>query len=137
MRKIILLSFFIVSCGNEIYYLDSYNFSQSRESTYETKELTSSELNAASIEAYQLIADEIILVYSNALNKDNNSGGVSNEIKALEFLNQALFNFEIYTINRELMKINVTDSDFDRKSELRDSILNKSRIRAEAEQLNR
>ena len=137
MRKIILLSFFIVSCGNEIYYLDSYNFSQSGESTYETKELTSSELNAASIEAYQLIADEIILVYSNALNKDNNSGGVSNEIKALEFLNQALFNFEIYTINRELMKINVTDSDFDRKSELRDSILNKSRIRAKAEQLNR
>ena len=132
MRKIILLSFFIVSCGNEIYYLDSSNFSQSGESTYETKELTSSELNAASIEAYQLIADEIILVYSNALNKDNNSGGVSNEIKALEFLNQALFNFEIYTINRELMKINVTDSDFDRKSELRDSILNKSRIRAEA-----
>ena len=84
-----------------------------------------------------MIADEIILVYSNALNKDNNSGGVSNEIKALEFLNQALFNFEIYTINRELMKINVTDSDFDRKSELRDSILNKSRIRAKAEQLNR
>ena len=45
------------------------------------------------------------------------------EIKALEFLNQALFNFEIYTVNRELMKINVTDSDFDRKSFLRDSIL--------------
>ena len=132
MRKIILLSFFIVSCGNEIYYLDSYNFSQSGESTYETKELTSSELNAASIEAYQLIADEIILVYSNALNKDNNSGGVSNEIKALEFLNQALFNFEIYTVNRELMKINVTDSNFDRKSFLRDSILSKERIKQEA-----
>ena len=137
MRKIILLSFFIVSCGNEIYYLDSYNYSQSGESTYETKELTSSELNAASIEAYKLIADEIISVYSNALNKDNISGGVSNEIKALEFLNQALFNFEIYTVNRELMKINVTDTDFDRKSELRDSILDKARIRAKAEQLNR
>ena len=107
MRKILFLSFFIVSCGNEIYYLDSYNFSQSGESTYETKELTSSELNTASIEAYQLIADEIISVYSSALNKDNNLGGVSNEIKALEFLNQALFNFEIYTVNRELMKINV------------------------------
>ena len=137
MRKIILLSFFIVSCGNEIYYLVSYNYSQSGESTYETKELTSSELNAASIEAYKLIADEIISVYSNALNRDNISGGVSNEIKALEFLNQALFNFEIYTVNRELMKINVTDTDFDRKSELRDSILDKARIRAKAEQLNR
>ena len=137
MRKIILLSFFIVSCGNEIYYLDSYNYSQSGQSKYETKELTSSELNAASIEAYKLIADEIISVYSNALNKDNISGGVSNEIKALEFLNQALFNFEIYTVNRELMKINVTDTDFDRKSELRDSILDKARIRAKAEQLNR
>ena len=50
MRKILFLSFFIVSCGNEIYYLDSYNFSQSGESTYETKELSSSELNSASIE---------------------------------------------------------------------------------------
>ena len=135
MRKIILLSFFIVSCGNEIYYLDSYNYSQSGQSKYETKELTSSELNAASIEAYKLIADEIISVYSNALNKDNISGGVSNEIKALEFLNQALFNFEIYTVNRELMKINVTDTDFDRKSFLRDSILNKERIKEVA--LNR
>ena len=132
MRKILFLSIFIVSCGNEIYYLDSYNFSQSGESTYETKELSSSELNAASIEAYQLIADEIISVYSSALNKDNNLGGVSNEIKALEFLNQALFNFEIYTVNRELMKINVTDSDFDRKSFLRDSILSKERIKQEA-----
>ena len=52
--------------------------------------------------------------------------------KALEFLNQALFNYEIYTVNRELMKINVTDSDFDRKSILRDSILNKERIKQEA-----
>ena len=135
MRKILLLSFFIFSCGNEIYYLDSYNYSQSSESTYETKELSSSELNSASIEAYQLIADEIISVYSSALNKDNSLGGVSNEIKALEFLNKALFNFEIYTVNRELMKINVTDSDFDRKSFLRDSILNKERIKEVA--LNR
>ena len=103
--------------------------------TYETKELSSSELNSASIEAYQLIADEIISVYSSALNKDNSLGGVSNEIKALEFLNKALFNFEIYTVNRELMKINVTDSDFDRKSFLRDSILNKERIKEVA--LNR
>ena len=132
MRKILFLSFFIVSCGNEIYYLDSYNFSQSGESTYETKELSSSELNAASIEAYQLISDEIISVYSSALNKDNSLGGVSNEIKALEFLNQALFNYEIYTVNRELMKINVTDSDFDRKLFLRDSILSKERIKQEA-----
>ena len=60
-------------------------------------------------------------------------GGVTNEIKALEFLNQALFNFEIYTVNRELMKINVTDSDFEGKSELKDSILDKSRIKLEAE----
>ena len=131
-RKTLFLSFFIVSCGNEIYYLDSYNFSQSGESTYETKELSSSELNAASIEAYQLIADEITSVYSNALDKDNSIGGVTNEIKALEFLNQALFNFEIYTVNRELMKINVTDSDFDRKSFLRDSILSKERIKQQA-----
>ena len=131
MRKILFLSFFIVSCGNEIYYLDSYNFSQSGESTYETKELSQSELNAASIEAYQLISDEIISVYSSALNKDNSLGGVSNEIKALEFLNQALFNFEIYTVNRELMKINVTDSDFDRKLFLRDSILSNERIKQE------
>jgi len=31
------------------------------------------------------------------------------------------------------MKINVTDKEFDRKSEIRDSILNKSRIKKEAE----
>ena len=74
-------------------------------------------------------AEEIISVYSKALKKDNNLGGVDNEIKALEFLNQALFNYEIYTVNRELMKINITDKEFDRKSELRDSILNKSRIK--------
>ena len=77
MRKILFLSFFIVSCGNEIYYLDSYNFSQSGESTYETKELSSSALNAASIKAYQLISDEIISVYSCSLNKDKSLEGVS------------------------------------------------------------
>ena len=71
MRKILLLSFFIFSCGNEIYYLDSYNFSQSGESTYETKELSSYDLNSASIEAYQLIAKEIKSVYSSELNTDN------------------------------------------------------------------
>tara|TARA_B100001063_G_scaffold63452_2_gene57473 strand:+ start:471 stop:887 length:417 start_codon:yes stop_codon:yes gene_type:complete len=133
MRNILLLSFLILSCTDEIYYLDSYNFSQSGDSTYETKELESSELNKASLEAYQLIANEIISVYSEALIIDNNMGGVTNEIKALEFLNQALFNFEIYTVNRELMKINVTDSDFEGKSELKDSILDKSRIKLEAE----
>ena len=104
MRKILFLSFFIVSCGNEIYYLDSYNFSQSGESTYETKELTSSELNTASIEAYQLIADEIISVYSSALNKDNNLGGVSNEIKALEFLNQAFHTLKVVTCQCRKLK---------------------------------
>lgn len=133
MRKILFISFFLVSCGGEIYYLDSYNFSQSGESTYEAKELESYELDSAFIEAYEIIADEIISVYSTALNKDNSLGGVDNEIKALEFLNQALFNYEIYTVNRELMKINITDKEFERKSELRDSILNKSRIKQEAE----
>ena len=133
MRKILFLSFFLVSCGGEIYYLDSYNYSESGESTYEAKELKSKELNTAFIEAYEIIADEIISVYSKVLNKDNNLGGVDYEIKALEFLNQALFNYEIYTVNRELMKINITDKEFERKSELRDSILNKSRIKQEAE----
>ena len=133
MRKILFLSFFLVSCGGEIYYLDSYNYSESGESTYEAKELKSKELNTAFIEAYEIIADEIISVYSKALNKDNNLGGVDYEIKALEFLNQALFNYEIYTVNRELMKINITDKEFERKSELRDSILNKSRIKQKAE----
>jgi hypothetical protein len=40
-----------------------------------------------------------------------------------------MFNYEIYTVNRERMKINVTDNEFERKRELKDSILNKSRIR--------
>ncbi|GIS00778.1 MAG: hypothetical protein CM15mP102_15980 [Flavobacteriales bacterium] len=40
-----------------------------------------------------------------------------------------MYNFEIYTVNRERMKINVTDKEFDRKSEIRDSILNKSKIK--------
>ena len=133
MRKILFISFFLVSCGGEIYYLDSYNYSQSGESTYEAKELESKELDSAFVEAYEIIADEIISVYSTALNKDNSLGGVDNEIKALEFLNKALFNYEIYTVNRELMKINITDKEFEMKSELRDSILNKSRIKQEAE----
>ena len=67
------------------------------------------------------------------MNKDNSIGGVANEIKALEFLNQALFNYEIFTVNREKMRINITDKEFDRKSILKDSILNKSRIKEEAE----
>ena len=133
MRKILFLSFFLVSCGGEIYYLARYNYSQSGESTYEAKELESEEMEDAFIEAYEIIAEEIISVYSKALKKDNSLGGVDNEIKALEFLNQALFNYEIYTVNRELMKINITDKEFDRKSELRDSILNKSRIKQKAE----
>ena len=134
MRKILFLSFFLVSCGGEIYYLDSYNYSQSGESTYEAKELESEEMEDAFIEAYEIIAEEIISVYSKALKKDNSLGGVDNEIKALEFLNQALFNYEIYTVNRELMKINITDKEFDSKSQLRDSILNKSRIKQKAEE---
>ena len=40
-----------------------------------------------------------------------------------------MFNYEIYTVNREKMRINVTDNDFPRKSFILDSILNKSRIR--------
>ena len=57
MKKFFLFSFLLVSCGGEIYYLDSYNYSQSGESTYETKELSSSELQQASIEAYEYIAN--------------------------------------------------------------------------------
>ena len=135
MKKIIFLSLFLTSCGGEIYYLDSYNYSQSGESSYETKELEAKDLEGAFTEAYQIIANEIISVYSGALNKDNNLGGVDNEIKALEFLNLALFNYEIFTVNREKMRINITDKDFDRKSKLKDSILSKSRIKEEAENL--
>ena len=69
------------------------------------------------------------------IEKDNSLGGVDNEIKALEFLNEALFNYEIFTVNREKMRINITDREFERKSFLRDSILNKSRIKEEAEKL--
>ena len=68
-------------------------------------------------------------VVLNEIPKFENLGGVDNEIKALEFLNLAMFNYEIYTVNRERMKINVTDNEFERKRELKDSILNKSRIR--------
>ena len=135
MRKILFLAIFIVGCGNDIYYLDSYNYNQSGEPSYETKQLESFELKGASIEAYEFIANEIISAYSRSLALDNNLGGVDNEIKALEFLNQAMYNFEIYTVNRERMKINVTDKEFDRKSEIRDSILDKSRIKKEAENL--
>ena len=135
MKKIIFFSFFLTSCGGEIYYLDSYNYSQSGESSYETKELEAEDLEGAFTEAYQIIANEIISVYSGALNKDNNLGGVDNEIKALEFLNLALFNYEIFTVNREKMRINITDKEFDRKSKLKDSILSKSRIKEEAENL--
>ena len=135
MRKILLLAILITGCGGEIYYLDSYNYNQSGESSYETKQLESPELEGASIEAYEFIANEIISAYSRSLALDNSLGGVDNEIKALEFLNQAMYNFEIYTVNRERMKINVTDKEFDRKSEIKDSILNKSRIKKEAENL--
>ncbi len=129
MRKIFFISLLMIGCGNEIYYLDSYNYSDLGEPSYETKQLNSSTLNDASVEAYGIIADEIISVYSRAIALDENLGGVDNEIKALEFLNLAMFNYEIYTVNRERMKINVTDNDFERKRELKDSILNKSRIR--------
>jgi len=135
MKRILLLAIFLTGCGGEIYYLDSFNYNQQGESSYETKQLESPELESASIEAYEFIADEIIHAYSRSLALDNNLGGVDNEIKALEFLNQAMYNFEIYTVNRERMKINVTDKEFDRKSEIRDSILNKSRIKKEAENL--
>ena len=69
MKKILFLSFFLVSCGGEIYYLDSYNYSQSGESTYEAKELESEEMEDAFIEAYEIIAEEIISVFSAPLNK--------------------------------------------------------------------
>lgn len=134
-KTLFFISFLLISCGGEIYYLDSYNYSQSGESTYETKELVSEDLEGAFTEAYEIIANEIISVYSDALNKDNSLGGVDNEIKALEFLNEALFNYEIFTVNREKMRINITDKEFDRKSTLKDSILNKSRIKEEAVKL--
>ena len=44
-----------------------------------------------------------------------------------------MFNYEIYNDNRERMKINVTDKEFERKKIIVDSILNKSRIKKEAE----
>ena len=34
----------ITGCGGEIYYLDSYNYNQLGESSYETKQLESPEL---------------------------------------------------------------------------------------------
>ena len=136
MKKILFfISFLLIGCGGEIYYLDSFYYSQSGDATYETKQLESQDLEGAFTEAYQIIADEIISVYSTALNKDNSLGGVDNEIKALEFLNEALFNYEIFTVNREKMRINITDKEFDRKAILKDSILNKSRIKEEAEKL--
>ena len=133
MKKILFLSFFVLGCGGEIYYLDSYNYSKSGEPLYETKQLESPEFKEASIDAYEFIADEIISVYSRALALDENLGGVDNEINALEFLNLAMLNYEIYTVNRERMKINVTDKEFERKKIIVDSILNKSRIKKEAE----
>ena len=74
----------MIGCGNEIYYLDSYNYSDLGEPSYETKQLNSSTLNDASVEAYGIIADEIISVYSRAIALDENLGGVDNEIKASE-----------------------------------------------------
>ena len=108
MRKILLLTILITGCGGEIYYLDSYNYNQLGESSYETKQLESPELEGASIEAYEFIANEIISAYSRSLALDNSLGGVDNEIKALEFLNQAMYNFEIYTVNRAVSYTHLT-----------------------------
>ena len=96
MRKILLLAILITGCGGEIYYLDSYNYNQLGDSTYETKQLESPELEGASIEAYEFIANEIISAYSRSLALDNSLGGVDNEIKALEFLNQAMYNLRVF-----------------------------------------
>ena len=60
MRKTLLLAILITGCGGEIYYLDSYNYNQLGDSSYETKQLESPELEGASIEAYEFIANEII-----------------------------------------------------------------------------
>ena len=60
MRKIFFISLLMIGCGNEIYYLDSYNYSDLGEPLYETKQLNSSTLNDASVEAYGIIADEIM-----------------------------------------------------------------------------
>ena len=64
MKKILFLSFFVLGCGGEIYYLDSYNYSKSGEPLYETKQLESSEFKEASIEAYEFIANEIRKKYN-------------------------------------------------------------------------
>ena len=95
MRKILFLSFFLVSCGGEIYYLDSYNYSQSGESTYEAKELESEEMEDAFIEAYEIIAEEIISVYSKALKKDNSLGSVSAHSYLDDFKSKSKFDFYI------------------------------------------
>ena len=59
----------MIGCGNEIYYLDSYNYSDLGEPSYETKQLNSSTLNDASVEAYGIIADEIISKGSSSANE--------------------------------------------------------------------
>ena len=60
MRKILFLAILVTGCAGEIYYLDSYNYNQLGDSSYETKQLESPELQGASIEAYEFIANEII-----------------------------------------------------------------------------
>ena len=85
MKKILFYIFFLIGCGGEIYYLDSFNYSQSVKLHMRLKNLKQ-KISRAFTEAYEIIADEIISVYSDALNKDNSLGGVDNEIKALGFL---------------------------------------------------
>ena len=59
MKKILfLISFLLIGCGGEIYYLDSFNYSQSGEATYETKELEAENLEGAFTEAYEIIEFE-------------------------------------------------------------------------------
>ena len=60
MKKILfLISFLLIGCGGEIYYLDSFNYSQSGEATYETKELDAEDLEGAFTEAYEIINGKI------------------------------------------------------------------------------
>ena len=48
-KTLFLMSFLLIGCGGEIYYLDSFNYSQSGEATYETKELEAENLEGLSL----------------------------------------------------------------------------------------
>ena len=94
MKKILLLAIFITGCGGEIYYLDSYNYNQLGDSSYETKQLESPELEGASIEAYEFIANEIISGYGTVITFEF----VKGKAAAFKFMNK----LEIVIISNNL-----------------------------------